>query len=159
MRTFTKLIDAASEGDSFEELFEEGVILPLSVTGTSMLPLLHPERSVVMLEGISGETVKKGDILLFRRENGSFVLHRVRKCFPDGCLQMNGDAQDWCEVIERERVIAVVREVITDGRHENRIFIQLYNHLWPLTFGFRRSLIAVAISVRRIFPRKQRGTK
>ena len=39
MSTGVKLIDAVRDGDEFEKLFEKGVIVPLRVTGTSMLPL------------------------------------------------------------------------------------------------------------------------
>lgn len=152
MSTGVKLIDAVRDGDEFEKLFEKGVIVPLRVTGTSMLPLLRPGKSIVWLEGI-GEKVRRGDILLFRRKNGAFVLHRVRKILPDGKLVMNGDAQSWCEVIGRESVKAVARR-IDIGKISFRadgFLMTLYRLLWTPTYPVRGTLLRFAARVKRTF--------
>ncbi len=151
----TVIIDALRDGDDFERLFDGGGTLPLKVTGTSMLPLLHPGRSGVILEGISGDRAKRGDILLFRRENGAFVLHRVRKCLPDGRLLMNGDAQNWCEIISRERVVAVVRKIDSGGKiHDAEgLPLRLYRFFWTPTYAARPVILRAAIGLKRFFVR------
>ena len=67
-------------------------VFPLTVTGSSMAPLLKDGRSTVLLT--KDFVPKRGRILLFRRRDGSLILHRVRK-IDGNTLVMNGDAQDW----------------------------------------------------------------
>lgn len=63
------------------EAFEENKTFTFPVNGKSMQPLLHAD-DVVEITAI--DSVRMGDILLYRRNNGQFVLHRVRKIQPDG---------------------------------------------------------------------------
>lgn len=62
------------------EAFENEKTFTFPIHGTSMQPLLHT-NDLVILEKIA--TLKKGDIVLFRRENGQFVLHRLRRIKKD----------------------------------------------------------------------------
>jgi signal peptidase I len=57
--------------------FEKGLTFTFPIHGTSMVPLLHT-GDLVTLEKPK-DRLKKGDIALYRRENGAFVLHRVRR--------------------------------------------------------------------------------
>ncbi|MBD5391106.1 hypothetical protein HDR67_03785 [bacterium] len=63
------------------EAFEKNKTFSFPVNGKSMQPLLHA-NDVVEIAAI--DSVHVGDILLYRRENGQFVLHRVRKIEPNG---------------------------------------------------------------------------
>ena len=62
------------------EAFQNGNTFTFPVHGTSMQPLLHT-NDLVVLEAIS--TLKKGDIVFYRRENKQFVLHRIRRVKKD----------------------------------------------------------------------------
>ena len=154
-----KLIDAERDGDEFVKLFESGGTVPLRVTGTSMLPLLRPGRSTVWLEG-KKEPPKRGDILLFRRRDGAFVLHRVRKVL-DGRYVMNGDAQSWCEVISEDMVIAVVRRIDTGRRvyTSDSLPMRVYRLLWTPTYPARRQILSAAMRLRRAFIRPKGRNK
>ena len=57
------------------EAFEEGKSFTFPVKGTSMIPLLHTNDTVTI---VPKEDYSIGDIVLFRRLDGSFVLHRIR---------------------------------------------------------------------------------
>ena len=92
-------------------------VFPLTVTGSSMAPLLKDGRSTVLLT--KDFVPKRGRILLFRRRDGSLILHRVRK-IDGNTLVMNGDAQDWCERILPHQVIAAV-EYIKNGQQKREI--------------------------------------
>lgn len=149
------MIDAEKNGGELSALLEDGGEILLRVTGTSMLPLLHPERSVVKLVCCRGVLQRRGDILLFRRtsssgESGSFVLHRLRRILPDGRLLMNGDAQSWCEVISPDSVIARVIE-ISDGRltmKTDGALMRAYRLFWYPTYRFRPQLLGVVTALR-----------
>lgn len=58
--------------------------------GTSMMPLLREGIDSVLLKKPEG--VSKNDIVLYKRSNGQFVLHRVIK-IKNGEYVMCGDNQ------------------------------------------------------------------
>ncbi|MDE5856154.1 MAG: S24/S26 family peptidase [Anaeroplasmataceae bacterium] len=62
------------------EAFQTGQTFTFPVHGTSMQPLLHT-NDLVIIEKVSA--LKKGDIVFYRRSNGQFVLHRIRRVKKD----------------------------------------------------------------------------
>ena len=76
-------------------------------SGKSMLPTLRPGRDSVLLSPV--REIKKDDMLLYRRTNGVFVLHRVVRVEADGTLVFRGDNQYYDEKgITREQIIGGV---------------------------------------------------
>ena len=58
--------------------------------GYSMYPLFVPGRDKAVITAIGQRKGKRGDVLLFRRDDGLLVLHRVCRVKPDG-YYMVGD--------------------------------------------------------------------
>lgn len=58
------------------EAFNSNLNFEFPINGTSMRPLLKKGDSVTLKKI---DKLKKGDIVLFRRLNGAFVLHRIIK--------------------------------------------------------------------------------
>lgn len=117
-----------------KEAVNGGAAVPLTVTGSSMMPLLRPHRDIVWLEKHKDEDIKKGAILLFVRAGGKPVLHRVRK-IKNGSLVMNGDALSWSETIEAGKVIACVKSFERNGKTiscEDKA-IKMWNAFWYTT--------------------------
>ena len=48
----------------------------VTVKGTSMEPFLHDGKDLVFFSCLP-KKIRRGDILLFQRDNGSFAMHRV----------------------------------------------------------------------------------
>lgn len=89
--------------------------LPLQVSGNSMAPFLRHGRDTVYLSRLE-RPARRGDILLYRRACGTYVLHRVHRVTPQS-YTMLGDAQLRPEPgILPEQVIAVVSRVIRRGK-------------------------------------------
>ena len=90
-----------------EEQISAGGSVELTVTGNSMYPMLKHKKSVVRLSG--AWELKIGDIPLYRRDNGVYVLHRiVRTADTYTCC---GDNQWRLEHgIRRDQIIAVVTD-------------------------------------------------
>lgn len=139
------VLDTVRHGDDFAALIQSGGYVPLEITGTSMMPLLRPARDVVWLKASAPEMLKRGRILLFRRPDGSFILHRIRRCRPDGRLMMNGDAQRWCEIISPDAVVAIVEELTIRGRRISWCapLLRFWDALWYPTRPFRPMLIRI----------------
>ena len=78
--------------DYSELLATPGVeALPVTISGNSMAPFLKHGRDTVFLSRIE-RPIRRGDMILYRRPSGAYILHRVHKV-KDGTLTMIGDAQ------------------------------------------------------------------
>ena len=101
-----KLPLAQAEGILREELASGGSVV-INVRGTSMLPLLKEGITNVRLER-PVSPLKKHQIILYKRPDGQFVLHRILSCKKDG-LVCRGDHQAEKEFpVMKEWVIAVM---------------------------------------------------
>ena len=97
------------------EVLESGGEFRFYPKGTSMLPLLRQGVDSVAL--VEPERLKKGDICLFRRADGAFVLHRLVGIQKDGRLSFRGDNQAVTETdVDPSRVIAVASRVFRGER-------------------------------------------
>ncbi len=86
-----------------------GGTVDMTVPGNSMRPTLLDRVSKVRLKAI--ETPKRGDMVLYRRENGAYILHRIVKENENGTFVFCGDAQYRLEKgIRREQMLAVVSD-------------------------------------------------
>ncbi|WP_270304432.1 S24/S26 family peptidase [Terrisporobacter petrolearius] len=99
-----------------EEIIKNGGHCKLRVTGYSMIPILKHLRDSVILTSSRNRPIEKGEIVFIRRNTGQFVLHRVYKIIDDNTFVMNGDAQQWLEVVKNDQVIGVCSKIIRDNR-------------------------------------------
>ncbi len=81
--------------------------------GTSMLPLIREGLDSVILSPLP-DKILSGDIILYKRDSGQFVLHRVMKA-KNGSFTMCGDNQVVFEKgITRQNMIALASGIIRD---------------------------------------------
>ena len=123
-------------------LLGETSAVPLVVSGSSMTPFLAPGRDAVYLSAIS-EPLRRGDIVLYRRDNGRYVLHRVLRVSED-FYTMLGDAQTIPEQgIRRDQILAIVCAVRRKGKMLRKgdfwwfFFRRVWICLVPLRPGIR----------------------
>lgn len=132
-----KSIDTLKSGDELIDLIKSGVNMPLIVTGSSMLPFLKEGCDTVW---ITNEKVyRRGQILFFKRSNGMFILHRIRRIYPNGNILVNGDSQTWCEVVHASQAIGIVCATERNGkiRKSDDFIIRLRDFLWYPTRPIR----------------------
>lgn len=123
---------------------ENGGRASLTVTGRSMRPLFRGHRDKVELIPVDGKQ-KKGKIILYRRTNGQFVLHRIVKLRADGGYICCGDNQCWQEPVDHSQLLAVVDGFTRKGKQYSlRHFgYRLYSALWVHLFFLRTPYIRV----------------
>ena len=81
--------------------------------GKSMLPLLKEGADSVVLS--SADTLAEGDVVLYKRQNGMFVIHRIIKI--SDTISMCGDNQFYIEKdILKEQVLAKVSAIYKKER-------------------------------------------
>ena len=147
--------------DEFIEIIENSVkkggSMPLVVTGNSMNPFMKDGRDTVWLEVCRESDYKRGKILLFRREDGKIVLHRVRRVMPDGILVMNGDAQYWCEEIKKEQALAAVTFIEVNGKKTscNSLAYKMKIELWQLLKPVRPLIFKVWRKIKKVFGKSE----
>ncbi|MDD3692467.1 MAG: S24/S26 family peptidase [Oscillospiraceae bacterium] len=114
---------------------DNGLDVILTVTGNSMQPLLEHNRDQVVLQKPEASKLKKGDVPLYIRKNGQYVLHRI-VAVNEGVYTMLGDAQTVLEKgIKPEQIVAVAKGFYRKGRFIDcngavyRCWVSLWWHL------------------------------
>ena len=134
------------------EQLAAGGTVTFSPRGVSMLPMLRQGRDTVTLSPIEGR-LKKYDIPLYRRADGSYILHRVVG-FSGGAYIMCGDNQYVMERgVPHSRVVAVVSKIRRGGRliGMNDPIYRLYTIAWCVSRPLRHLALRVLRRIKRIF--------
>lgn len=115
----------------------------LTVTGCSMLPMLRQYRDSVRLVPVDGK-LKPGDIALFQRDDGSYVLHRVISLTADG-YRFCGDNQAVLEEVSHGQLVARAAGYTKKGkvRTMNGLGYRLYRWSRVKLFFTRKYDIAI----------------
>ena len=119
--------------------------------GTSMLPTIRPGEDAVVLTAPT--RLKARDIILYRRDSGVFVLHRIVKVKKDGSFVLRGDNQFYNESgVLPSHVIAVVeryrkgeKDFVRDCPAEKRLFRRL-----KARFAMRRFYSGIRHRIKRL---------
>lgn len=138
----SRSVDTAALLEQYRELLKTVERLPLSVTGSSMTPFLVPGRDSVWLTRPEG-ALRRGDIVLYRRDSGAYVMHRVYRRARDGSYSMLGDAQQAVEHgIRREQVLARVCAAERKGRYQGpgRFWWEFFARVWIRLVPLRPAL-------------------
>lgn len=133
-----------------EEILSQGGSVELTITGNSMRPMLLDRCSRVRLTAADG--LRRGDIPLYRRDSGTYVLHRV-VAEQGGRYTCCGDAQWSLEPgIRRDQIAAVVTHFARKKRWVSRdnFWYGLYWRLWVAIRPLRRLIFGGARRMKQI---------
>ena len=138
---------------------ENGGKAKLTVTGVSMMPMLRSRKDVVDLIPVNGPQ-KAGEVILYRRENGQYVLHRIIKVTKDGYI-CSGDNQAMQEPVAHSQLLAVMEGFTHNGKTYQRTSwgYRCYTWIWVNLFIFRKPYIAVRRFCSRIRRKLKRNQK
>ena len=131
-----------------KEQIDSGVMTHLVVTGTSMTPMLRDGKDGVLLK--EAQDLKKGDIILYKRNNGRYVLHRIIGVKGDFFLCC-GDNQWRKEKVYPHQVEAVACAYYRPHKKKELKgfgYLCYVNHL-PLRRLYRRLREALSGSIKR----------
>lgn len=123
----------------------------LVVTGDSMYPTLRHRKDVVYLTPLSRQ-LKKKDLILYKRENGKYILHRIVSRPKNGCFICCGDNQWEKEPVCTQQVVALVERFVRNGKIYtiNHFGYRLWLALWVGLFPLRRPLLALRRAIGRL---------
>lgn len=119
-----------------QQLDTAGVIVHTN-KGTSMMPLLRENRDLMVIRKRGAGRFHKYDAVLFLRDDGEYVLHRILRVNPDS-YWIVGDNCASGETVREEQVLGILTEILRDGRTIRvtdkgyRIFVRIWCALFPL---------------------------
>lgn len=135
-------------------LLDVGKAVKFTVVGNSMYPLFRSNREKVTV--VKAEKIKKRDIILYRREDGSFILHRVVGKGKLG-YKLCGDDQVAIEYpVKEEDVFAVMTSFERNGREYSAkcLWYRMYSFVWCLFIKQRPFMFKVLRKLKKLFTRE-----
>lgn len=142
-----------------EKLLIEGNIIQLHPQGYSMYPMFVPGRDEAIIAPVSDPSeLKRGDVVLYRRDGGILVLHRICKVNKSG-FYLVGDNQTEVEgPLRPEQIKGILMAFIRKGKEisaNNRMY-RLASRAWLLLLPVRRCITVPVAKVKRFFARRKR---
>ena len=121
------------EYTDIEKLLQEGKNISIKPQGYSMYPTLVPGRDEVIIEPVAGKMLRRGDVVLYRREKGAggiLVIHRIQKITAEG-IYLVGDNQKEIEgPLHAEQMKGIMA-----GRIRNGNYVAVTNPVYRLVTG------------------------
>lgn len=124
--------------EQLPELLQLTDSVPLVISGNSMIPFLVHRRDTVYLSKVT-KPPKRGAVVLYQRESGAYVLHRIYRK-RNGLYDLVGDAQQEIETsIRPDQIMAEVKAVRRNGRLLRRgsLCWLFYEKIWLSLLPFR----------------------
>lgn len=113
-----------------EQLLADGKTIKLKPQGYSMYPLFIPGRDEACIERTDFSSLKRGDVILYRRDKSILVLHRIWK-ITDNSLYMIGDNQTEIEgPLRADQVRGKLTGFVRNGK-----FVDVKNPIYHFLSG------------------------
>lgn len=152
MESNVKVLSAEELIPSLLELLEEADCVPLVISGSSMTPFLVHNRDTVYLSKVR-QPLKRGDMILYRRDNGKYVLHRIYRAESES-YTLVGDAQTTLERgIRPDQVLALVSAVRRKGKLllPGSFWWAFFQRIWIRLVPLRPGILAIYSGAARLF--------
>lgn len=139
------------EGIDAVKLLEEGKVIQIKPQGYSMYPMLLPGRDSVLLSKVDQRKLRRGDVVLYRRDSGLLVLHRIWKVTREG-VYLIGDNQSTIEgPLKKEQIKGILISFLWRGRMisvRNPIYL-LLSRVWLFLRPMRNMIKKAAALLRK----------
>lgn len=113
-----------------EQLLKQGDVIRIKPQGTSMYPLFVPGRDEACIERTDFSSLKRGDVILYRRDKSILVLHRIWKITGDS-FYMVGDNQTEIEgPLRADQVRGKLTGFVRNGK-----FVDVKNPIYRFLSG------------------------
>ena len=133
-----KYVDTREYVKVLEALLKDHRTVRLPVSGNSMSPFLITARDSVLVREPE-QPLKEGDVVLFQRDSGEYILHRICR-IKNGEYYIVGDAQTRIEgPIRREQIFGLVIRAQRKGIwiDERDRWWKFFQYVWIRLIPFR----------------------
>lgn len=122
-----------------EKLLDQGRAVQIKPRGYSMYPLFVPERDEAVVAPVSDtRQLKRGDVVLYRRDAGILVLHRIWKRKGDEFYLVGDNQREIEGPLRPDQMKGILVQVIRNGKRFSvgnviyRFAAELWLRLRPL---------------------------
>lgn len=136
-----------------EQLLKDGSAIQLKPRGYSMYPLFHPGRDEAIIEAYPIDQLRRGDVILYRRDQGILVLHRICRITSDG-FYLVGDNQTEVEgPLSPEQIHGKLTGVVRNGKSFSVSYpiYRMLSSIWLFLRPVRPFFWSVTAFFRRFF--------
>lgn len=140
-----------------QQLQQEGFVLTHSM-GVSMQPMLKQQTEQLLIEKPDTQP-RKGDVVLFCRSSGQYVLHRVIRVEKGHYLILGDNCYGKPEKVKLQNIIGILKGFYRGNNYidcrTNRGY-RVYSFLWRLSYPIRFPLHHCLGFLRRVIKRLRR---
>lgn len=125
-------IDIKTDKVDIEALLEQGRTIQVHPQGYSMYPMFIPGRDEAIIGKADLSRLRRGDVVLYRREQSILVLHRIRAVKSEGFYMIGDNQMETEGPLKPEQIKGVLLAFIRKGRTisvKNPCYI-LISRLW-----------------------------
>ena len=127
-----------------KEMIEQNTDVSIVISGNSMSPFLVNQRDVIYLSKINRK-LKKGDLVLYQRLSGQYVVHRIVKVKKSG-YYLAGDNQIAIEgPILDKQIFGLVTKVKRKGKwiEAGNFWWEFFEHVWIWVLTWRMIILKI----------------
>ena len=127
-----------------KEMIEQNMDVSIVISGNSMSPFLVNQRDVIYLSKINRK-LKKGDLVLYQRLSGQYVVHRSVKVKKSG-YYLAGDNQIAIEgPILDKQIFGLVTKVKRKGKwiEAGNFWWEFFEHVWIWVLPWRMIILKI----------------
>ena len=143
------------------ELLEAGRTVQIKPQGYSMYPMFIPDRDSAIIVKANHDKLNRGDVVLYKREGGILVLHRIWMIKGDG-VYLIGDNQETIEgPLSKKQIKGILIAFIYDGKtiSVSHPIYWLLSRAWLILRPFRRIIKIIAARLIKIFLYNQKNKR
>lgn len=135
-----------------EQLLRDGNIIKIKPQGYSMYPLFVPDRDEALIRQVPTDSLRRGDVILYRRDHSILVLHRICRITPEG-FYLAGDNQAKIEgPLRSDQVRGKLIAFVRNGKEipVTSLRYRLLSSLWLLMFPLRPLCFRLSAFIRKL---------
>ena len=145
-------MDTPQHISNYREIIDKDGVLVQMTVGSSMRPMLKERKNTVVIEKLKGKP-KENDVVLYQRDCGKYVLHRVIKVKDNGYI-IRGDNCIHNEYDIKDRhIFGILKGYYIKDRYiecETNNFYKFYVFFWRRTFYIRIPFMLMRIALSKI---------
>ena len=123
-----------------EELLGQGRTVQIEPQGYSMYPLFVPGRDKAVVAPIGDmKKLRRGDVVLYRRDESILVLHRIWKRRTEGFYLVGDNQREIEGPLRPDQMKGILVEIVQKGRRfsvKNPVYWVLFR-IWLILRPFR----------------------
>ncbi len=101
---------------SYEQELQSRGELIYTTSGMSMRPFLRSGEDLMVIRSVKGVTLRPRDVILYRRDNGKYVLHRIMWAGKGSYVLCGDNCWQLEPGIREDQVLGVLTDVIRKGK-------------------------------------------